>query len=293
MSDAPPSDKRPSYLAAAFNARPFGMPIPPNWFALAAVGLLGAFLNPGVWLIGAGVEGLYLWALSRHPRFRSVVDATHLGSSDWSVRYESLIGRLDESARRSHEAIERQATELSDILARSGANPSQVADVRQMVWLHLKLLAARAAFSQVIGAAARERKDLDEQAARLTARLERGDDTDAELRRSLEQQRGVIESRRAAHADAERRRELVDAELERLHQQIALVKEQALLATDEGTVAPSLDALAASLNEANKWLKDQRELFAGLDDLTDEAPPADLLKSRPRRQQRSAMGESA
>lgn len=292
MSDAPSSDKRPSYLAAAFNARPFGMPLPPNWFALAAVGLLGAFVNPGVWLIGAGIEGLYLWALSRHPRFRAVVDATQLGSSDWSVRYESLIGRLDENARRSHEAIEHQATELSDILAGSGANPSQVADVRQMVWLHLKLLAARAAFSQVIGAAARERKDLDEQAARLTARIER-EDTDAELRRSLEQQAGVIESRRAAHADAERRRELVDAELERLRQQIALVREQALLATDEGTVAPSLDALAASLNEANKWLKDQRELFAGLDDLTDEPPPADLLKSRPRRAHRSAMGESA
>jgi hypothetical protein len=292
MSDTPASDKRPSYLAAAFNARPFGMPISPNWFALAAVGLLGAFINPGLWLIGAGIEGLYLWALSRHPRFRAIVDATHLRSSDWSVRYESLVSRLDDSARRSHEAIERQATELSDILARSGANPSQVADVRQMVWLHLKLLAARAAFIQVIGAAARERQDLDEQASRLTARIEH-DGTDAELRRSLEQQRGVIESRRAAHADAERRRELVDAELERLRQQIALVREQALLATDEGTVAPSLDALAASLNEANKWLKDQRELFAGLDDLTDEPPPADLLKSRPRRQQRSAMGESA
>jgi hypothetical protein len=292
MSDASSSDKRPSYFAAAFNARPFGMPIPPNWFALAAVGLLGAFVNPGVWLIGAGIEGLYLWALSRHPRFRAVVDARRLGSSDWSVRYESLIGRLDEGARRSHEAIERQATELTDILTRSGANPSQIADVRQMVWLHLKLLAARGAFTQVIGAAARERKELNEQAARLTARIER-EDTDAELRRSLEQQRGVIESRCAAHADAERRRELVDAELERLRQQIALVKEQALLATDEGTVAPSLDALAASLNEANKWLKDQRELFAGLDDLTDEPPPADLLTSRPRRHQRSAMGESA
>jgi hypothetical protein len=292
MSNAASSSKRPSYLAAAFNARPFGMPIPPNWFALAAVGLLGAFINPGLWLIGAGLEGFYLWTLSRNPRFRAVVDAQHLGASDWSVRYESLLSRLDDGARRSHEAIERQATELADILTRSGANPSHIADVHQMVWLHLKLLAARGAFVQVIGAAAREREALDEQAARLTARIERAD-PDGELRRSLEQQRGVIESRRAAHADAERRRELVDAELERLRQQIALVKEQALLATDEGTVASSLDALAASLNEANKWLKDQRELFAGLDDLTDEPPPADLLKARPRRAQRSAMGESA
>ena len=46
-----------SYVAAAFNARPFGMPVPPNWFAVAAVVLLGAFVNPGLWLIGAGLEG--------------------------------------------------------------------------------------------------------------------------------------------------------------------------------------------------------------------------------------------
>jgi hypothetical protein len=285
---------KPSYLAAAFSARPFGMPIPPNWFALAAVGLLGAFINPGIWLIGAGVEGFYLWALSRNQRFRNVVDATHNASganAEWEARYEGLIGRLDDAARHSHEAIERQATELSGILTQSGANPSQLADVRHMVWLHLKLLAARSALMQVTGISAREHQELDEQADKLSARLRR-EDTDAELRRSLEQQLAVIESRRAAHADAQRRREVVDAELERLRQQIALVREQALLATDERGVASSLDALGASLNEANRWLKDQRELFAGLDDLSDDPPPADLLRPRARRQ-RSAMEESA
>jgi hypothetical protein len=284
---------KPSYLAAAFNARPLGMPIPPNWFALAAVGLLGAFINPGFWLVGAGLEGFYLWTLSRNPRFRKTVDAVHGGgSSEWETRYEDMVGRLDEAARRSHQAIERQGAELEGILTQSGANPAQLADVRRMVWLHLKLLAARGAFMQVTGLSSRERRELDEQAEQLTARLGR-EDSDAELRRSLEQQLAVIESRRAAQGDAQRRRELVEAELESLRQQIALVREQALLATDEGAVASSLDALGASLNEANRWLKDQRELFAGLDDLNDEPPPADLLRPRARRTQRSAMEESA
>ena len=67
--------KKPSYLAKAFNARPLGMPIPPNWFGLAAFGILGALINPGIWLIGAGLEGLYLWALSKNERFRKTVDA--------------------------------------------------------------------------------------------------------------------------------------------------------------------------------------------------------------------------
>jgi len=66
---------RPSYWWAAFNAKPLGMPIPPNWFGVAAFGLLGALVNPGLWLIGLGLEGLYLWSVSRNPRFRNTVDA--------------------------------------------------------------------------------------------------------------------------------------------------------------------------------------------------------------------------
>jgi hypothetical protein len=280
-----------SYIGAAFNARPLGMPVPPNWFLLAAFGLLGALVNPGFWLIGAGLEGLYLWTLSRNQRFRATVDAVN-GESTWDTRYRSLVAPLDAESRNVQSAMEQQASEIVQILARVSANQSQIGDVRQMAWLHLKLLAARASLIQVIGVAANDQSNMAEQEQRVTARLKRGD-ADDELRRSLEQQLTVIQSRRAAHADAERRRELVDAELDRLRQQISLVREQALLATDEHSIAQSLDALSASLNEANRWLKDQRELFAGLDDLTDEAPPAELLqpktsaKTPPRREKAS------
>ena len=269
---------KPSYLAAAFNAKPLGMPIPPNWFGLASFGLLGALINPGLWLIGAGLEGLYLWWLSKNERFRATVDAAS-GFTDSTSRYENLLARLDSSAQSSQYEIEREAAEIVQLLLRSDAHGSQVGDVRQMAWLHLKLLAARAAFAEVVEAAGRERKKLDEQERRCRERLA-AQDTDEELRRSLEQQIEVISSRRAAHADAERRMELVDAELGRLRQQISLVREQALLITQEGNMAMSLDAVSASLNEANRWLKDQRELFAGLDNFTDEPPPADLLASK-------------
>lgn len=256
-----------SYLAAAFNARPWGMPIPPNWFGVAAFGLLGAFVNPGFWLIGLGLEGLYLWALSKSARFRAVVDAD-AGDTNWHERYRSMIVTLDAVAREQQDSIEYQASEIVALLSRTGATDSQMADVRQMAWLHLKLLAARASILQVISSAGREHRNLEDQERRVIDRLARVEN-DEELKRSLEQQLEVLRSRRAAHADASRRRELLDAELERLRQQISLVREQALLATDERSAAASLDAISASLNEANRWLRDQRELFAGLDDLTD------------------------
>lgn len=281
------SGKR-SYLAAAFNARPFGMPIPPNWFGLAAFAVLGAFINPGLWLIGLGLEGLYLWTMSQNPRFRAAIDAQSPERVDWDSRYQSLATTLDVDAREQQGAIEHQAAEIIDLLKRTEATESQMGDVRQMAWLHLKLLAARAALIQVLFSASRERRDLEAQQQRIETRLK--GDCDDELRRSLEQQLEVIRTRRTAHADAERRRELVDAELDRLRQQVSLVREQALLATDENSAARSLDALSASLNEANRWLKDQRELFAGLDDLTDEPPPPEMLQervsARPARRQR-------
>jgi hypothetical protein len=273
--------RRPSYLAAAFNARPFGMPVPPNWFALAALGLLGALVDPGFYLIGAGVEGLYLWALARNPRFRATVDAAARQQPGWDSRYEALVEPLGSEAREQQADIEREAAEIVELLTRSGAHEQQVGQVRQMAWLHLRLLAARESLRTVLSSADREQLELSEQERKSEARLRRGD-ADDELRRTLEQQLEVIKTRRAAHADAARRCELVDAELERLRQQISLVREQALLATDEQSVAASVDAVSASLNEASRWLKDQREIFAGLDALADEAPPPELLQPRAR-----------
>jgi hypothetical protein len=277
-----------SYLAAAFNAKPLGMPIPPNWFGLAAFGLLGALVNPGIWLIGVGLEGLYLWAVSKNERFRKVVDA-EAGVTDSNARYTNLLAQLDQAAQSQQYDVEREATEIVALLQRSGAHDSQIGDIRQLAWLHLKMLTARASFAEVVAVAGRERKKLDEQERRCRERLAESD-TDDELRRSLEQQIAVIQSRHQAHADAERRLELVDAELGRLRQQVSLVREQALLATDENSIALSLDALSASLNEANRWLKDQRELFAGLDTFNDEPPPADLLAAK-RPQKRARVSE--
>jgi hypothetical protein len=269
---------KPSYLAAAFNARPLGMPIPLNWFGLAAFGLLGWLVNPGLWLIGLGLEGMYLWTLSRNQRFRNAIDADS-GVSDSTTRYEALLASLDSAAQSHQYEVEREAAEIVSLLQRSGEHASQIGDIRQMAWLHLKLLAARASFAEVISVADRERKSLDEQERRCRERLAQTD-TDEELRRSLEQQLEVIKSRLDAHRDAKRRRELVDAELARLRQQVSLVREQALLATDENNTAQSLDAVSASLNEANRWLREQRDIFADLDHFTDEPPPADLLGSK-------------
>ncbi len=176
--------EKPSYLAAAFNARPLGMPIPPNWFGIAAFGLLGALINPGpVAHRRSASEGLYLWWLSKNERFRATVDAERgLHRQHVALREPARAPRLGARSRSSTKSSGRPRRS-SQLLQRSEAHGSQIGDVRQMAWLHLKLLAARAAFAEVVEVADRERKKLDEQERRCRERLA-ASDTDDELRRS-------------------------------------------------------------------------------------------------------------
>ncbi len=257
------SGKR-SYLMAAFNARPFGMPIPPNWFGIATFAMLGMFLSPGFLLLGAGLEVAYLAVLSGSKRFRNVVDAGNLqiqqAADPADRRYNEFIDKLTASEQRRHQLIEGRAREIIGMLKASPLMSTHADSLEQLVWLHLRLLAARQAIARVVQTAQQERAQLAAQEEQILLRLKSAD-IGVELRRSLEQQVAVIDQRQDAHLNADRRLEHVEAELGRIDQQIALIREQALLATDEGSIGSSLDALAASFNEANRWLNNQRDLL--------------------------------
>jgi len=284
----------PSYWLAAFNARPFRMPIAPNWIGLAAFGLLGAFLSPGFWLLGAGLEIAYLGWLSGHPRFRATVDAGHLqisaASDPAEAGYRQLQLQLDDADLRRQQRIESRAREIIGSLDRSPLLGAHADSVEQLVWLHLRLLAARQAFARVVGTGLDDNAQLAAQEQRIAERLADAG-IGADLRRSLEQQQTVIDQRQAAHADAGRRLEHVEAELARIDQQLALIREQALLATDEGGIGQSLDALTASFNEANRWLDGQRDLLGMFE--TPDLHPLPTRVLRGGLSPHSANGESA
>lgn len=270
---------RPSYTWAAFVARPLGMPIPPNLMALAAFALLGAFVSSGFWVLGAGLELAYLLTLSGNPRFRRAVDAQTSASeaSPSDRRYHAMLTQLHATQRERHTHIESRAREIFTTLGDSPLLTTHSASLEQLVWLNLRLLLARQAIAAVVMGAHAERDRLDQQEAQIVQRL--SDQTiTPELRRSLEQQHAVIDQRQAAHADALRRQEHVDAELGRIDQQIALIREQALLATNEESVGASLDALAVSFNEANRWLHEQRDLLGSLDISDQQRLPASVLR---------------
>src|SRR5215470_2923084 len=92
------------YLWKAFNARPFGAPIPPFWFMGAAFGLLGIFLNPGFFLIGAGVTAACVGLVAGNPRFRNTVDAADLPPPP--DQQGLLLERLDDKSKARQAKLE-------------------------------------------------------------------------------------------------------------------------------------------------------------------------------------------
>jgi len=268
------------YLWAAFNARPLGMPLSPNWFALAAFGLLGAFISPGFWVLGAGLELGYLLLLSGSARFRRTVDARQGQAADpASQRYESTLGLLDDAQRARQQAVEARAREVLQLLSRSPLMASHADSLEQLVWLHLRLLVAGQALNVVVDTAAKDSAELQQQEDQIDARLASSELND-ELRRSLEQQKQVIDARQMAHAEGLRRKEHVDAELQRIEQQIALIREQTLLATDEEQIGMALNALTSSFNEASRWLNSQRDLLGVLELNDHQALPRYVLQGQ-------------
>lgn len=257
------------YLWKAFNARPFGAPIPPFWFVGAAFGLLGFFLDPGFYLIGAGVTAACVALVAGNPRFRNTVDAGDLAlAAPAPDPHASLMERLDAPSKARQAKLEEQCRQLQSVLETANAGSEHIQGVWQLAQLHLRLLVARSAADSVVSnAEGEDGKHLSGQLSELDRRLAQPN-LDNDLREALEDQSKVLKERIAMQTEAGRRLQVLDAELGRIHEQIALIREQALLTTDASGIARSVDALSTFLNESSHWLHEQQEIFGDLDTIS-------------------------
>ncbi len=273
------------YLWRAFNARPFGAPIPPFWFVGAAFGLLGFFLDPAFYLIGAGVTAACVGVVAGNARFREAIDAVEREPAP--DQHVLLLERLDPQGRQRQARLEEQCKELQRVLEAANAGSDHIRGVWQLAQLHLRLLVARfAAASVVSNAEGEDGKHLSNQLAELDRRLAQAN-LDNDLREALEDQSKVLKERLAMQTEAGRRLQVLDAELERIREQIALIREQALLTTDASGISRSVDALSTFLNESSRWLHEQQEIFGELDAIT--ADPLGLPpESGPQQRQRAS-----
>ncbi len=281
------------YLKAAFNARPIGMFVPPNWLMLAAFALLG-FQEPGLLVVGAGVELAYLSALATNPRFQRFVAGQQQVSSqrDVQARLQSMFQSLNDNDRRRYQ---RLATRCQAILeqqfGRSTDAPgydTQSESLGKLTWMYLRLLVTRQAIYRVVSTAAgtptvvrmsdypqtppgERTEDLQRRLVDLQRRL--ADTTlGDELRHSLQGQCDLLQQRVKRRAEAEGKLAYLDAELQRIEEQVELIREQAVLSTDPETFSHRIDEIGATLSGTADWISEQQRTLGAMDDLISEPP---------------------
>jgi hypothetical protein len=275
------------YVGAAFNARPFGMFVAPNWVGLAAVGMLGV-LNPGFWVLGAGLELGYLLLLATNQRFQRAVASKPLSASraEWTDRINRLMGRLDADARDRYEALAERCRTIIDLQTHGGAEiphgiESQADSLGRLSWTFLRLLVARSTIATVVadndgGVLAARLKALEREAA--------DESVASDLRRSLSGQAEILAQRIQQRNDARHKQAFIDAELARIEEQVELIREQAALSTDPELLSRRIDEIAATLGGTGQWIRDQQQVYGAMEDLLTEPPPL-VVDARPKESQ--------
>jgi hypothetical protein len=269
------------YVTAAFSARPFGMWIPPNWVGLAAFGMFG-FINPGFWLLGAGLELGYLYTLISNARFRGIVDARATGERTQTGQMElsQLLNQLGSEERQAFGAMLRRCNSILAQQSGGGKSPaglsSQNEAFNRLLWIYVRLLLTEQALRRLIeeGGAAEEKR-IAERRRDLDERLKQKDMAE-DLRQSLQGQLEILEQRLTKRREAREKITFVEAELQRLQEQVELLREQTVISTSPETVSNRIDQITATLSGTTEWIGEQQRVLGQFEDLM-EPPP--LLSS--------------
>lgn len=265
------------YLKSAFSARPWGMPIPPNWIMLAGFGML-TVVNPGFLLIGAGCELGYLFFLSTSRRFQNYVHAIHQ-SQQQQTSQQRLSGVIDklwpEQKKRFARLQERceSVLEFYTQFLNVGADIAQqhAVSLNKFAWIFLQLLLTRQAVCRIVKENSFVEK-LREEMKELDQEIQNSQGS-PDLKKSLESKRDIIKQRLEVLGQAEDKLKFIDSELDRIEQQVELIREQAVISKDSQALSTRIDLVSTSLGETTDWIKEQQNLFGGVQDLLEEPPP--------------------
>ncbi len=266
------------FLKAAWRFRPkvpgLGR-MPLQGLGLWAFGVLG-LLNPGFWLLGLALQLAFLFGLASQERFQKLVAAQRLQANQQGYESKILnaVARLTPTAQERYRKLLAQSRRVLGIAETLDEDQLlSVRDVRagslnQLLWIFLRLLATREVLMENLSRV--DRRTLEAEIAKLKTRVEaeqaKAPDatTESALLRSL---RGTLEiqQKRLDNFDrAQQNQQVIDAELERIEQQVMLIREETAVGGKAEVLSNRLDAVTGTLSETNRWMEQNAELFGSL-----------------------------
>jgi hypothetical protein len=272
------------YVKAAFwrpvRSRVLGA-MPLTQMLLASFGLAG-FINPGFWLLGlAGVVAL-VGGRSASGRFQKLVEAERLQARSVSAedRMKLAYDRLQPASQGRYRALVvvcREVLGLGAGTSEGGLTDFRAGNLNQMLWLFLRLLASRESITDTIARV--DRRQLESGFESLKARLASAGDPEGALARSLRATLEIQEKRLTNLDGATNSLAVIDAELERIEQQVRLVREESAVSRSPEALSARLDAVSSTLSETSRWMDQHADLMS---DMTSVDIDASSLPSLPR-----------
>ena len=254
------------YVKAAFHAGasvPLLGAMPVNKMALAVFGVLG-LANPGFWFLGAAAEVAYLGALSSSSRFQKLVQGERLAerAQDHDERVSSAFQRLGSASQSRYRALVGECRQILGLAASQGGvdvfQGLRTGNLNELLWLFMRLLTSR---EQILATQARvNRAELAEAIAGLRTRAEAAD-PDSPLARSLWATLSIQEKRLENLEAAADNLAVVDAELERIEQQVRLIREESAVSGGPEMLSARLDAVSNTLTETSQWMDQHADLL--------------------------------
>ena len=279
------------YVKAAFlrRARLPGLGhMPLNLTGLAGIALLGLW-NPGFWLLGIAIEVAYLVLKASSPRFQKLIqgEALLMQQKGGEQKVQQVIQSLSPPSMERYRRLLEQCRLIPGLQQGSTDPTSTLGDLRggslnQLLWLFIRLLSSRelmvATLTQVNPAS------LEGDVAKLKERLAQAD-AESPLGRSLKATLDIQSKRLENLAKAKGSLEVVESELDRIEQQVRLIREESAVSGGPEFISARLDQVSATLSETSQWMDQHAEFFSSLavdDPLgTSLPPPAPVLAAPP------------
>jgi hypothetical protein len=258
------------YVKAAFHQRvtvPLlgGMPV--NKMALTVFGVLG-LANPGFWFLGAAAEVAYLGLLSSSARYQRLVQGQRLADRalDHDARVKAAFERLSRTSQARYRDLVAECRHILGLATHEGGSDVfhglRTGKLNELLWLFMRLLTSR---EQILNTQARvQRPDLERAIAALRERVETAE-ADGPLGRSLRATLSIQEKRLENLDSAAQNLAVVDAELDRIEQQVRLLREESAVSGGSEMLSARLDAVSSTLTQTSRWMDENADVFGAED----------------------------
>jgi hypothetical protein len=266
------------YLKAAFNLKVHSKALghlPINKFVLAGFAILGLG-HPGFFFLGLAYESAYLLSLSGNDRFQKIVQGERLEEKRkfQAEKQQGVLQILSAEDRNRYNNLEYKCEKILSKYGlptpASGLKSMQSGELTQLAAIFIKLLHSRKTSLEMLKELSE--KDLREEIRQIEAKLT-GETEGSVLARPL---KGTLEIQKRRLDNLLRVKEslqVTEAELDRIEKQVTLISEESVISGDPQILTGRLDGVIRSLEDTQKWISDNSELFAAIESDSHEPAP--------------------